>query len=133
MNMNTLELAKSLGEAIKNDEILLNYDAAKETYEKNSELQEKLRVYNTQRAVLSEDFNKDIDTQNAETISKIKETMDSLGKEIVGYPEYKAFADAQKKVTDFMNTINRTITQYAFGIDPGSCTHDCSTCSGCSR
>ncbi len=129
--MNTMELATALGEAIKNDEVLLSYDKAKAEYEANAEVQEKLRIYNAQRAALTEEFNKEIEEQDADTIKALKETMDKLGAEIVAYPEYKNFEAAQKRVTTFMNEINAEITRVAFGVEPGSCTHDCSTCSGC--
>ncbi|MDY3845501.1 MAG: YlbF family regulator [Eubacteriales bacterium] len=129
--MNTMELATALGEAIKNDEVLLSYDKAKAEYEANAEVQEKLRIYNAQRAALTEEFNKEIEEQNADTIKALKETMDKLGAEIVAYPEYKNFEAAQKRVTTFMNEINAEITRVAFGVEPSSCTHDCSTCSGC--
>ena len=131
ITMNKMELATALGEAIKNDEILLAYDKAKAEYEANADIQEKLRVYNAQRAALTEEFNKEIEEQNSDTIKALKETMDKLGKEITAYPEYRNFEAAQKKVTGLMNAINAEITRAAFGIEPSSCTHDCSTCSGC--
>lgn len=129
--MTATELAKELGLAIKNDEVLLNYDKAKAAYESNDALQEKIRVYNAQRAALTEEFDKDIDKQDKTVIESIKKSMDDLGRDITAYEEYTAFAAAQKAVNDFMTLINQTITYHAFGIEPSSCTHDCSTCSGC--
>ena len=129
--MKAIEIAKQLGEAIKNDEVLLAYDKAKADYESNKELQDKLASYNAQRAALAEEFNKEIEEQSSEVIGKIKENMDALGKEIVEHSEYKAFADAQRAVNDFMAEINQEIARHAFGIEPQNCTHDCSTCSGC--
>ncbi len=131
IKMKAIELAKELGEAIKNDEVLLSYDKAKADYESNRELQDKLAMYNAQRAALAEEFSKEIEEQSSELIQKIKQTMDTIGAEIVAHEEYKAFAAAQKAVNDFMTEINQEISRHAFGIEPSNCTHDCSTCSGC--
>ncbi len=126
--MEILEIAKQLGEAIKIDERLLAYDKAKADYEANSELQEKLIRYNVQRTALAEEFNRDPEEQNRDVIEQLKAAMDEIGKEIVAHDEYKAFAAAQKAVTDLMDSINAEISKYAFGVK-SECTHDCSTCS----
>ncbi len=130
--MNVIELAKALGEGIKNDPILLAYDAAKAAYEADGELVEKMKEYSVQRACLAEEFNKDLDVQDKGVIESLKKAMDALGREIAQNEHYLAFAAAESEVNDLMKRINSTISYHAFGILPQSeCTHDCSTCGGC--
>ena len=57
--MNVMELAKALGEGIKNDEVLLAYDAAKAAFDADEALSAQMTEYNTHRACLTEEFNKD--------------------------------------------------------------------------
>ena len=129
--MTVIELAKALGEGIKNDEVLLAYDAAKAAFEADEALTAKMNEYNTDRTCLAEEFNKDLAMQDKDVIESLKAKMDELAREINGNENYTRFAAAQQAVNDLMKRINETISFHAFGVQPSSCTHDCSTCSGC--
>ena len=127
-----IELAKELGEGIKNDAVLLAYDEAKAAFEADAELTEKMNEYNADRNCLAEEFNKDLAMQNKDVIESLKARMDELARSINGNENYTRFAAAQQAVNDLMKRINETISFFAFGVQPSSgCTHDCSTCGGC--
>ena len=128
--MTVIELAKALGEGIKNDAVLLSYDASKAAFEADEDLTAKMNEYNADRTCLAEEFNKDLAMQDKDVIESLKARMDELAREINGNENYLAFAKAQQAVNDLMKQINETISFYAFGETPG-CTHDCSSCSGC--
>lgn len=127
--MTVLEQAKALGEALANDETVLALNAAKIAYENDTELRRAMQEYNAQRALLGEEFSKELDKQDADLIAKIKERIDVLQNEIVLHPAYTGFMEAQKGLKKLMDQVNSEISFYAFGERP--CTHDCSTCSGC--
>ena len=129
--MSVLELAKALGEGIKNDPVLLAYDAAKAAFEADAELTAMMTEYNALRTALTEEFNKDLEMQEKDVIEKLRARMDELAAVINKNENYTGFAAAQKAVNDLMQRINEEITYYAFGVRPSSCTHDCSTCKGC--
>ena len=66
-----------------------------------------------------------------DVIESLKAKMDTLAAAINQNEHYSNFAAAQQAVNDLMKQINAEITFYAFGVRPSSCTHDCSSCSGC--
>ena len=130
--MNVMELAKALGEGIKNDPVLLAYDAAKAAFEADAALNAQMSEYNADRTCLAEEFNKDLAMQDKDVIEQLKAKMDELARAINSNETYTRFAAAQQAVNDLMKQINEEITFYAFGVRPNSgCTHDCSSCSGC--
>ncbi len=127
--MTVLEQAKALGEALAKDEAVLALNAAKIAYENDTELRRAMQEYNAQRALLGEEFSKELDKQDADLIAKVKERIDVLQNEIVLHPAYTGFMEAQQGLKKLMDRVNSEISFYAFGERP--CTHDCSTCSGC--
>lgn len=130
--MTVIELAKALGEGIKNDTALLAYDEAKAAFEADVELNAQMSEYTADRTCLSEEFNKDLAMQDKDVIESLKAKMDELARSINGNENYARFAAAQQAVNDLMKRVNETISFYAFGVQPSSgCTHDCSTCGGC--
>ena len=129
---NVMELARALGEGIKNHKTLLAYDAAKAAFEADEDLTSKMAEYNADRACLTEEFSKDHAMQDERVIEALKTKMDELASAINKNENYLGFAAAQKAVSELMKHINEQITYYAFGVLPQSeCTHDCSTCGGC--
>lgn len=132
-NENTvMELARALGEGIKNHKTLLAYDEAKAAFEADEALTAQMAEYNADRACLANEFNKDLAMQEKDVIEALKAKMDELASKINKNENYLRFAAAQKAVSELMKHINEQITYYAFGVLPESeCTHDCSTCGGC--
>lgn len=127
--MTTIKKATELANAIKSDPILIDYQAARAAYEASVELQTKMTEYNAQRAILGQEFSKEVESQSPELLDMVRHRMDELASEIAAMQEYKDFSAAQLKVTDLMNAINAEIQRIVFGIDPAAnCTHDCSTC-----
>ncbi len=129
--MKVIELAKALGEGIKEDSILLAYDEAKAAFEADEALTAQMTEYNTHRTCLATEFNKDLAMQDKDIIESLKAKMDELSHTINQNENYTRFAAAQNAVNDLMQRINATISYYAFGVEPSNCTHDCSTCGGC--
>ena len=117
--MTVLELARQLGEAIAADPIIEKYKAAKAAYESNGELRDALYEYETQRSILSDEYQKPDGERNEGLVALARERMEQLAKEIVAAEEYRDYTASEQEVNNEIGTI-------VFGAS--SCTHDCSTC-----
>ncbi len=126
-----IELAHALGEQIAQSDELKALELTKGGYESNEALQKKLAEYETERKLLSDEFNKDPDEVDQTVITELKARMDALSREITKNPVYIAFANAQQAMNDLMTQVNDEIKFCITGERPEHCTHDCSTCKGC--
>ena len=131
--MNVLEQAQALGAAIASDPVAIELKAAQTAYDTCEALQKKLTEYNAQRAVMGEEFRKEVEKQDPVMLEMVKERIDVLGREIVAFPEYARLAEAQKALQGLISKVNAEISYAVFGVRPdeGGCSHDCSSCSGC--
>ncbi len=124
--MTVTELARQLGEAIAADPILEKYKAAKAAYEANGELRDALYEYETQRSILSDEYQKSDGERNEGLVKLARERMDQLAKQIVAAEEYRDYTAAEQDVNRLMQEVNSEIGSIVFGTS--ACTHDCSTC-----
>ena len=124
--MTVTELARRLGEAIAADPILEKYKAAKAAYEANGELRDALYEYETQRSILSDEYQKSDGERNEGLVKLARERMDQLAKQIVAAEEYRDYTAAEQDVNRLMQEVNSEIGSIVFGTS--ACTHDCSTC-----
>jgi len=127
-----IELAHALGEEIAKSTEIKNLETAKDAYEKDLELQSKLSEYETERKLLGEEFSKDADKMDEKAVADLRARIEELTKEICSNDKYVAFANAQKAMNDLMADVNAEIKFCITGERPSACTHDCSTCKGCS-
>ena len=64
-------------------------------------------------------------------IADLRAHIEELSGEICKNPHYIAFAAAQKTLNNLMAEVNAEIRFCITGERPQTCTHDCSSCSGC--
>lgn len=128
-----IELAHKLGEEIAKSDEIKNLEAAKAAFDKDEDLQAKMREYETERVLLAQEFSKEPDKADAIAISNLKARLEELSREINANPLYTTFANAQKAINELMNSVNAEIKFCITGERPSSCTHDCSTCGGCAH
>ena len=126
--MELFTLAKTLGQALKNDERMVAFAAAKEAYEKDEQLQKLSSEYQIQQLALGQELAKP--ERDTLLIDTLQGRIDDLYKAISEHPAYLELLRTQKTVNDLMNQVNRTIETEITGEEP-RCTHDCSTCGGC--
>ena len=126
--MELFTLAKTLGQALKNDERMVAFAAAKEAYEKDEQLQKLSSEYQIQQLALGQELAKT--ERDTLLIDTLQGRIDELYKTISEHPTYLELLRTQKAVNDLMNQVNRTIESEISGEEP-RCTHDCSTCGGC--
>jgi len=127
--MTIFELAAELGKALKKDEKLVRLENAKKKYENEPDLQKMLVEYEVQQKALQLEITRD--DRDTLLIDNIQKRIDTLYREIMEHPVFVELNDAQAEVNELMNAVNQTITFQITGEVPSSCTHDCSTCSGC--
>ena len=126
-----IELAHALGEEIAKSDEIRALEVAKEAFQKDAELQEKMSKYEAQRALLGQEFSKGQEEIDQNVVATIKASIEELTREISTAPNYIAFAEAQNAVNAIMKSVNDEIKYSIPGERPVECTHDCSTCSGC--
>lgn len=128
--MDILELARTLGQAIRDDERVARYNKAREEFESDRQLQDDISEYKTQKAALDEESRKsDPDSEFVKTIEK---RIAQLYKDITTKPVMVEYSDAEADVNELMNRVNRLITAEITGEDEEEgCSGSCSSCSGC--
>ena len=125
--MEIFELAKLLGEAIKKDTRLIEFEEAKKAYENDVELQMALKEYEVQQQALQSEFLKE--DKDGYTIDAINARIEELYHQIVTNESFLKLHQIQAEVNELMNEVNNTITCTITGEDPKSaCTHNCATC-----
>ena len=127
-----IELAHALGEEIAKSDEIKNLERAKSIFDADEELQAKMREYEADRTLLGQEFSK-ADAADQNVITTIKERLEELSRVITANANYTEFANAQKAMNDLMNSVNAEIKFCITGERPSTCTHDCSTCGGCSH
>lgn len=125
--MEIMELAATLGKAIKESDVYAKYLSAKEAYDTNEVINDKIMEYGIQQQVLATEAGKE--DRDEAVMEQIQTRLDNLYKEICEDETFLALDAAQNAMTEFMNQVNQTITYNITGEQP--CTHDCSTCGGC--
>jgi len=128
-----IELAHMLGEEIAKSEEIKNLNAAKDAFDSDAELQEKMREYEAERLLLGQEYAKVDGEADEKAIANLKARVEELTKEISTAPKYIEFANAQNAMNDLMASVNAEIKFCITGERPTTCTHDCSTCGGCSH
>ncbi len=121
-----IEIAKLLGDIIKEDEKVKALEEAQKAYNTDSEVLLLMTEYSVQQQLLTEAYTKGIDD---ETSNKITARINDIYDQILATKAYKAYEAAQNEVNELMQLVNDTITRQISGAS--ECTHDCSTCGGC--
>ena len=125
--MGIFELAKQLGEEIKKERRMIEFEEAKKAYENDEELQNALKEYEVQQQALQSEMIKD--DKDGFTIDAINERINTLYDTVVTNPSFLRLNQLQVEVNELMNEVNNTITCAITGEDPKTaCTHNCSTC-----
>jgi cell fate (sporulation/competence/biofilm development) regulator YlbF (YheA/YmcA/DUF963 family) len=128
-----IELAHALGEEIAKSDEIRALELAKDVFEKDEELQAKMREYETERFLLGKELSKDSGDVDQNTVNALKAKVEELTREISKNTKYIAFSHAQNALNELMASVNAEIKFCITGERPATCTHDCSTCGGCSH
>jgi cell fate (sporulation/competence/biofilm development) regulator YlbF (YheA/YmcA/DUF963 family) len=124
-----IELAHMLGLEIAKSSEMKKLEEAKDAFEANLDLQNKMSEYETDRILLAQEYSKE--EADEKLIADLHARIEELATEITTNSLYLAFTQAQAEVNSLMNEVNEEIKYCITGERPSECTHDCSTCKGC--
>ena len=127
--MEIFELAKALGEKLKDDARLVALEKAKNDYEENAELKKYMVEYDVQQRAMQKAVGQS--DRDMQMIEQIQNRIDELYRLISEHPVFAELNRAQAEVNELMNSVNQTIMTQITGEEPSGCTHDCSSCKGC--
>ena len=128
-----IELAHNLGEEIAKSDEIKNLNEAKSAFDSDADLQAKMSEYEAERMLLGQEFAKSENEADEKAIANLRARISELTAEISKNPKYIAFAEAQNDLNKLMASVNAEIKFCITGERPTECTHDCSTCKGCSH
>ena len=124
-----IELAHMLGLEIAKSSEMKKLEEAKDAFEANLDLQNKMSEYETDRILLAQEYSKE--EADEKLIADLHARIEELATEITTNSLYLAFTQAQAEVNSLMNEVNEEIKYCITGERPSECTNDCSTCKGC--
>ena len=127
--MEIFELAKALGDKLKDDARLIALEKAKNDYEGNAELRKYMVEYDVQQRAMQKAVGQS--DRDMQMIEQIQNRIDELYRLISEHPVFAELNRAQAEVNELMNAVNQTIMTQITGEEPSGCTHDCSSCKGC--
>ncbi len=127
--MEIMDMAAAVGLRIKETPEGQRYEKAKKEYEACREINMALVEYQVQQQVL--EHQKDAEQLDTQLIENVNARIDVLFKTITEHPLYIEFEQAQEELNELIKSVNRTIIAQITGEKPDSCSHDCSSCSGC--
>lgn len=128
-----IEIAHALGEEIAKSDEMKTLEAAKAIFDADKALQEKMSEYETDRLLLGQEFANNTEDADEIAIANLKARIEELTSDISKNPNYIVFAEAQNALNALMASVNAEIKFCITGERPSTCTHDCSTCGGCSH
>ena len=117
---------QKLGKAIAQDGIVARLKETQAKYEANTELQQAILEYNTQRAALEEAYK--TPERDDEVVEAITQRIQSLYNRIVEDADYAGFVAAKEEMDRLLSDVNSEIAFQVFGERP--CSHNCGSCGG---
>lgn len=125
-----MECAHMLGLEIAASDEIKRLNETKDAFDRDAALQAKMSEYEADRKLLGEEFAKDTKDADERAIADLRARIEELTKEVSQDPIYIAFAEAQTAMNKLMADVNAEI-KFCITGERDTCTHDCSTCSGC--
>ncbi len=121
-------LIANLGEALREDSAVLEYNAARDAYNADAEISAAVNMYNVQIAML--------DQQRAEEhpdealIASMEASIKELYEKIMASPGMKNLTRCENNLNALLSEVNAEIMSYILP-ESGSCSGDCHSCGGC--
>lgn len=125
-----IEIAHELGLEIAKSEEIKNLEITKAAFEADAELTAQMSEYEAERRLLGEEFSKPESEMDEIAIANLRKRIEELTSLVSQNPIYIAFSEAQQAMNKLMADVNAEI-KFCITGERDTCTHDCSTCSGC--
>lgn len=127
--MEILDMARQLGEAIRDSEVMTRLKAAEEAQNNDADAQKLIGEYNLTRMQLAQRAQKEDITK--EEMEEIQKELSAEFEKLMANSTIAEFLEARGALDALVNQVNGILTHYITGEDPEGCTHNCSTCGGC--
>ena len=135
--MDVIEKARELCVAIQASEEYMNVCKAKESNDKNLQLQELISNFNLKKIALNREITRT--EKDSTKIAQYDREVNEIYAEIMKNPDMLAYSEAKKSLDALMKKIETLIGMTLSGADPktaqipepSACGGDCSSCSGC--
>ena len=127
--MEILDMARQLGEAIRDSEIMARVKKAEEAQQSDAEAQKLIGEYNLTRMQLAQRAQKEDITK--EEMEQIQQELSAEFEKLTKNPVIAEFLESRAALDAIVNQVNSILTHFITGEDPNGCTHNCSTCGGC--
>lgn len=124
-----IEKAKELGALLQTSEQVQKYNAAKDAYEKDEDVQKLIKEFNMHRMTMANLA--DAEDQDPSRVAEIEERIKAVYGKIMENENMVMMQSASKAVEELLGQVNGVLSFYITGEQPSECTHDCSTCGGC--
>lgn len=132
-----IELAKSLGKELQQDERYLAFRKASEENDADDPLQNLIGQFNLKRLDIGNEQDKP--EPDSERINALNAEMKKIYSEIMSNQHMRDYQAARGEFEQLLDSINRIIAMSAAGQNPDdydpmaehSCTGNCSSCGGC--
>ncbi len=122
------EMAKELGEKIKEDERTKRLQLAELAVQADMSMQDKMKEFNELRDRMMGLMEKGVDDRSI--IDPLNAQIKELYGEITGGPAMKEYNQAKTKFDEMMQNVNNIIMFYVTGELPGCDPSDCAGCGG---
>ncbi len=137
--MDVIEMARKLGEALKNSEEYKNYENAKAELKADVELGTKINEYKVQRSLYETESNKE--EKDDMLLDALDSRCEVLYKEITSQPLMQKYNKAEEDFEMLVTAVNMTIASYigsnsyssegTEGEGHEGCSGSCAHCHGC--
>lgn len=121
-NNNIMEMARSLGQLIKESDEMKRMDKAEEAFNADGALSAMIEEYNAHQTALDS-------TDDQAFTEAIKKRMEEIYAAVSANPVYAEYYSAQQGVHNLMGRVNEEINFVVTGEH--SCGGGCEHCSGC--
>lgn len=134
--MDVIALARQLGAAIQQEDVYLEYQAAKAANDNDEELQNLIGEFNLLRMSLSAELQRPEDQKNQSKIDELNNQLQTTYNAVMENKSMKQFNEAKGHMDQLTNQITSIIAMSIEGEDPetcqpSGCSGSCSTCGGC--
>ncbi len=131
-----ISLTRQLGAAIQEQDVYLEYQAAKAANDNDEELQNLIGEFNLLRMSLSAELQKDEEQKSQSKIDELNNQLQTTYNAVMNNDSMKKFNEAKTHMDQLTNKITSIIAMCIEGEDPESCepsgcSGSCSTCGGC--
>ena len=134
--MDIIELARTLGKAIQEDERFINTQVALQQSDADDELQRMIGEFNLKRMAINNEAQKE--DRSEELLRQYNEELREIYNQIMQNPHMYAYNTAKNELDALVQRVSAIISMCAEGQDPetadidlSACSGNCASCGGC--